>query len=141
MGAEEGLISSRGGTYSARGRLDQVRTKLSLMNSRISDLESNVIFLLANPFLINCQPINISDQVQENQEHSDSDFMLSAYNPYSRWEPTFTVDSVDLHARLAECLGMKYSLMLEQKSLVEGLNEEEKKQGKDPREVMQNGSL
>ena len=142
MSNESSLFAGKGGNYSFGARLNTVRGKLMEISGKVSQLESNIIFLLVHPFLVNPPPVYTSNDDNENQDENDTENNFDVQPVIienlaeEEWESHFIIDSSLVRSKLSECLTIEHALSLEEKELVEGFNEEKKKHGKEPDEVI-----
>ncbi len=144
MSNENGSMTGKGGSYSFASRLHAVRGKLMDISSKISQLESNVIFLLVNPFLVDSPSAYTSSEENEDEGENENDSEDIFYDQpviidsavEEEWQHKFITDSSVVNAKLAECMTARHGLLIEQKELVEGFNEEKKKHGHEPDEVI-----
>ncbi len=133
MSNESGSFSGTNGNYSYKSRLANVREKLAEINSQIGMLDSNMMFLLAHPFLVE---IPQHSTVDNNDNHDGDEQNNNSNTPAQPVETPeydgqagYVTDRVQIHSELSKCLNTRYELLLEQKVLVEGFNEEEKQSG------------
>ena len=135
MTAESSLFLTQGGNYSLQSRLNEVRGKLFGINKKVNELEYNMIFLLVRPDLINYSSSEDNNNHQQTgSEDSGTQSHATDNSAYYKWEPTFITNPAELHGKIADYMGIRYGLLINQKELIESMDAEKSK-GPDKNEV------
>ena len=139
------VFSSMGGSYSLEVRLQNIRAKLSQVNTAVRNLESNMIFLLVNPELVNYAPSQSSDSSSEQQSADAWDFdqhSVVISNPRTDYgQEQFLTNPTELHGLLADSMGARHDLMVNESEILSALYEQNKKAHYDNVDSAYNDSL
>ncbi len=119
------LCSARGGDFSLRARLNHTRGRLFEVSVRLNELESNLIFASLMPEIISVLPKNDNEETTEND--SDKTSHTTDNSLYFSLLPSVINTPSELRGNVAECMNIRYRLILDQTDIVGALDEEKKK--------------
>ena len=119
------LFSGKCGGYSLRSRLNHIRSRLFEVSVRLNELESNLIFASLLPEIVTVLPNNSNEETTEND--SDATSQTTDNSLYFRLLPSVIVTPSELRGNVAECMNIRYKLILDQSDIVGALDEEKKK--------------